>query len=82
MKEAFEYYVMDKRLFVLDTASHYIVYFNDGNWYEECVIEEELLKKSDKITETEALKISKGNDPTGYIEFLIKEDLYKSIYCP
>ena len=82
MKESFECYILNNRLFVFDTSSHFIVYFENGNWHEECNIKESLVTGSTKITQEEALKIACGNDPTEYIEKLDYEDMLKNIYCP
>lgn len=82
MKERFEYYVLNNRLFVYDTSSTFIVYWQDDDWYEECSVQYDALKEATKINEKEALEKTNGSHPLKYVEELIEQDMYKNIYCP
>ena len=82
MKERFEYFIIDKKLFALDTSSHFIVYFENGEWHEECNINESIVIASESIDEAEAMKITNDVSPLDYVEELIEQDMYKNIYCP
>ena len=82
MKKRFEYYIIDNKLFALDTSSHFIVYWENGKWYEECNINESVVIASKSIEEDEAMKITNDVNPLRYVEELIEQDMYKNIYCP
>ena len=82
MEKRFEYYIIDEKLFALDTSSHFIVYFEDGNWHEECNINKSTLIASKQISEDEAMRLASGVSPLDYVEELIEQDMYKNIYCP
>ena len=82
MKERLKYYILKEKLFVFDTSSTFIVYWEDNDWHEECNLNIDTLKVNNEISEKEALKITAGNSPLQYIEELIKQDMLKNIYCP
>lgn len=82
MKERMKYYIYKEKLFVFDTSSNSIVYWEDNDWYEECNLNIDVLKLNKEISEKEALKITGGNSPLQYIKELIEQDMLKNIYCP
>lgn len=82
MEKRFEYYIINNKLFALDTNSHFIVYFEDGKWHEECNILESTLIASKQISEEEAMIMADNVSPLEYVKELIEQDMYKNIYCP
>ena len=82
MKKRFEYYIIDKKLFALDTNSHFIVYWENGKWHEECNINESVVIAYRSIEEAEAMKKTNEVSPLDYVEELIEQDINKNIYCP
>ena len=82
MEKRFEFYTINEKLFALDTQSHFIVYFEDGNWHEECNTNESTLIASKQISEDDAMRLAGGVSPLEYVEELIEQDMYKNIYCP
>lgn len=82
MKKRFEYYIIDKKLFALDTSSHFIVYWENGKWHGEYIINESVVITYKSIEEAEAMKKTNEVSPLDYVEELIEQDMYKNIYCP
>lgn len=82
MQERFEYYVLNKCLYVFDTNSNFIVYWKDDDWHEEYSLSYSAFKMATKISEEKALKKTHGSHPLEYVEELINQDMLKNIYCP
>ena len=82
MKKRFQYYILNKKVYVLDLESSTIVYWNNDAWNEECNMKLDTLKKAKRITRKQALKKTKGHNPKAYVDELINQEILKSIYCP
>lgn len=82
MAGRFKYYIVDNKLYTLDTESHFIVYWDNDGWNEELKLKEEDLLSLKDIEESVALRKTNDISPLEYVEDLIEQDMYKTIYDP